>query len=469
MFQSKTYTISNIRKYVVGLDKKVILRNGKKARYINFDNAASTPTIKPVQDKINEFLLWYSSIHRGTGYKSKISTEIYDKAHEIVLDFVNCDKEKNVSIFVKNTTEAINKLSYRLALSKEDIVITTLMEHHSNDLPWRNKAKTLHVNLLKDGRLDLDDLEIKLKTHKGKVKLVTVTGASNVTGYVNDIHYIASLSHRYGAMILVDAAQLIPHRKINMKGYKDDDYIDFLAFSAHKMYAPFGTGVLIGPRKIFKEGSPEYVGGGTIISVTKYNQIWANLPDKEEAGTPNVVGAVALIQIIKVLEEIGMENIKEHEKILTTHLLNKLKALPNIKIYSVFKQSEDMVGVVTFNVSNIPHNLLASLLSYEGGIGVRNGCFCAHPYIHYLLGLSQEEIAKLQKELLMGNLKNTPGLVRVSFGMYNNLEEIDSFIEKLEYIISNKNSIIKEYIYNKKINEYQPSILPENMFNDFNL
>lgn len=469
MFFKKKYNIRNIRNYVVGIDKKAPLHNGKKINYVNFDNAASTPTLVPILNKISSFLEWYSSIHRGTGYKSKISTAVYDRAHEIVSNFVNSDSDKNTVIFVKNTTEAINKLSYRLGLTKNDIVITSLMEHHSNDLPWRNHAKTLYIKILDNGLLDLNDLEHKLKKHRGKVKLVTVTGCSNVTGVINDIHQIASISHRYGAKILVDVAQLIPHREINMSGYKNNDNIDFIAFSAHKMYAPFGTGVLIGPKSFFQKGTPEYVGGGTIISVTQYNSHWADLPDKEEAGTPNVVGAVALAEAIKILEEVELDAIKKHEYELTSHMLTELNKLSDIKIYSNSDADklDNSVGVVTFSVKGISHGLLASALSYEGGIGVRNGCFCAHPYIHQLLNLSSKDISRVQKELIFGDTSNIPGLVRASFGMYNTIDEVDIFISVLKHILDKRCQILNEYVFDKSTKEYLPRNLTNSFSKDF--
>lgn len=467
MFFSNKYSIKNIRKHILGIDKKVPLVNGKKTTYINFDNSASTPTLVEVVNKVNEFLNWYSNVHRGTGYKSKISTQAYEQAREIVSDFVNCDLSKNSVIFVKNTTEAINKLSYRLNLNKDDIVLTSLMEHHSNDLPWRDKATVIYTNLLPDGRLDINDFKKKLKRYVGKVKLVTITGASNVTGYVNDIHTIASLSHKYGAKVMIDCAQLAPHRKINMKGNKDDDFIDFIAFSGHKMYAPFGIGVLIGPKSVFQNGNPEYVGGGTIVSVTKYNNYWAIPPEKEEAGTPNIVGAIALAEAIKVLDKIGMENIENHEKKLTECLIHNLNKLPETKVYSRTKNNhvEDMVGVISFNFKNIPHNLLAAMLSYEAGIGVRNGCFCAHPYVHNLLNLSNKEIVNLQKNLLMGKLEDIPGLVRVSLGMYNTIDEINTLINTLSTIKDNENELLKKYVFNSNLGEYVPKLVRKDGLN----
>lgn len=446
MFFKNKYTINNIRKYIVGVDKKVPLKNNKKSRYINFDNAASTPSFSPVLENVNEFLEVYSSIHRGTGYKSRISTEIYDRCREVVADFVNCDLNKNAIIFTKNTTESINKLSYRLGLSKDDIIIISQMEHHSNDLPWRSKCRTVIIDLDKDGSLDLNDLENKLKLYRGRVKLVSVTGCSNVTGYINDIHKISSLSHKYGTKIHIDAAQLVPHRKINMKGFKDDDFIDFLSFSAHKMYAPFGSGVLIGNKSVFEKGIPEYSGGGNILAVSRDEVYFADPPEKDEAGTPNVVGAFALCESIKVLEEIGMEKVKTHELELTKYLLEKLNDIPHLELYiSKSKlQKEEMVGVVPFNIKGMHHSTVSKLLSDDGGIGVRNGCFCAHPYIHTLLKLSPSEISNVQRDILFKRFEKVPGMVRVSFGIYNTKKEINKFSKVLSYIAENGNILSKQ-------------------------
>ncbi len=464
-------SIDNVRNNIVGINKKIMLRNGKKTNYISFDNAASTPTLVPVLTKINEFLEWYSSIHRGTGYKSVISTRTYDDSRKIVADFLNADFEKNAVIYVKNSTEAINKLSYRLQLDRNDVVISSLMEHHSNDLPWRNKCKTLFINVLEDGRLDLDDLEKKLNSNKGKVKLVAVTGCSNVTGYINDIHYIASLSHTYGAKILIDAAQLAPHRSINMKGKGSDDYLDFVVLSGHKLYAPFGIGVLVGPKSTFQSGEPEYTGGGTIISVSQNNIYYAAPPEREEAGSPNIVGAVALAEAIKAINEIDMTEIKKHEIELTKYFLERLTKIPRIKIYSNTKEAliPNTAGVISFNIPEFSHSLLACLLAYEGGIGVRNGCFCAHPYVHRLLNLSPADIRKLQQDMMFGRLKNVPGLVRVSFGMYNTIQEIDIFMDVLNYIIDNKKSICDEYMYISSTGKYEPKNLPKNIYSEFRL
>ena len=189
---------SNYRHLVVGVDTKIPLKNCQLSTAINFDNAASTPPFVSVMEEINNFSSVYSSIHRGTGYKSKISSQLFEEARSIILRFVNADPHHDTVIFVKNTTEAINKLSYRLWNGDmSSVILTTWMEHHSNDLPWRNKFQVDYVQTDLEGKLSLENLEYKLNLHKGNVKLVTVSGASNVTGYVNPIHKIAELAHRH--------------------------------------------------------------------------------------------------------------------------------------------------------------------------------------------------------------------------------------------------------------------------------
>jgi selenocysteine lyase/cysteine desulfurase len=425
-----------VRDMIVGLDALVPLLDGRRVRYVNLDNAASTPALRPVLDSVSRFLEWYSSIHRGTGFKSWLSSSLYDEAHECVSSFVGADQRTHVVIFGKNATEAINKLSYRLALRREDVVLTTLMEHHSNDLPWRGKATVAHLPVTDEGALDMGAAERAFKKHEGRVRLLAVTGASNITGIINPIQELARLAHRHGAMILVDAAQLAPHRRLRMGTTDDPAHLDFLAFSAHKMYAPFGTGVLIGPREIFLTGDPEYVGGGTVDIVSLDDAYWAHLPDREEAGTPNVVGGIALAKAIRVLEEIGMDAVAAHEAELTSLLLRGLHEIEGVEILGP-KEPEhagDRLGVVSFNLAGIPHALVAAVLSYEAGIGVRHGCFCAHPYLKRLLGTSEAEAGRIEEMIRRGDRSELPGAVRASFGIYNTHEEVDQLLQALRRI-----------------------------------
>ncbi|MBI3193701.1 MAG: aminotransferase class V-fold PLP-dependent enzyme, partial [Ignavibacteriae bacterium] len=238
MSPQTNFSLSDLRNDVVGIDMQVPLLNGTQKRYVFLDNGASTPTFKSVLKSLEEFMPWYSGVHRGTGLKSLVSTDLFDEAHETIGKFVGADLEQNVVVLVKNTTEAINKLSNRFGFKKDDVVICTQMEHHSNDLPWRKHATVIHIGVEDDGHLKLDELQAAIKKYQAKLKLIAVTGASNISGICNPIHTIATWAHEAGAKIFVDAAQLAPHRSINILPNEHPEHIDFIAFTAHKMYAP---------------------------------------------------------------------------------------------------------------------------------------------------------------------------------------------------------------------------------------
>lgn len=446
----------NLQDRIVGYDQQVPLLNGTLTRYVNLDNAASTPALRDVVDTINRFMPYYSSVHRGTGFKSRVSTEAYDQAHQIIAQFVGADTDTNTVIFGKNTTEAINKLSYRLPFGSNGVVVSTQLEHHSNDLPWRRRAKVIHVRALKDGRLDEDDFDRVLGEYAGRIGLVAVTGASNVSGFIQPIHRLAKKAHSVGAKILVDAAQLAPHRRVDMKSDDDPEHIDFLALSAHKMYAPYGTGALIGPKDIFSQGAPEYTGGGTVEMVTLDEVHWAGVPDRDEAGSPNVVGAVAMAAAAKTLMDIGMDRIAAHEEKLITYTLSQLSHVKGVRVYgqSDPTRANEKVGAIPFDMEGLSHFLVAAILGYEGGIGVRNGCFCAHPYVVHLLGLDGQVADTWRRQMLSGDKSNMPGLIRISFGCYNTTEDIDRLFEMLERI--SKNQFQGEYTLVPQTGEYLP-------------
>lgn len=449
-------TIDTVREHVVGIDTQVPLLGRTRRAYVNFDNAASTPALRPVFDTVNAFMTWYSSIHRGTGFKSQLASEAYDEAHRIVFRFFGADPQHHTVIFGKNSTEALNKLARRLPLGERTTILTTLMEHHSNDLPWRAAAEVKHVSVDANGALDESHLDYLLDKYADRVRLLAVTGASNVTGYLNDIHRLAEKAHAVGAEILVDAAQLAPHRAIDMRSLDDPGHIDYLVLSAHKMYAPYGTGALIGKRETFLQGDPDLVGGGTVDIVTVDSVEWAGLPDREEAGSPNVVGAVALAKTLLCLEEIGMDAIAEHERELTGYMLEKLSTLDGVRIYGINDPARagEKVGVIPFNVEGLSHYLVAAVLSCEGGIGVRNGCFCAHPYVLRLLEVDPERARIHADEIRRGIRASVPGLVRASFGCYNTREEVDWFVEVLGKIA--RREYEGDYVQDSATGDYIP-------------
>ena len=452
-------TLAELQKQIVGLNEKVPLLDGSQRGYVNFDNGASTPTLKPVMEKVNEFLKWYSNVHRGTGFKSQLSSSVFEKARDITADFVNADDGCSV-LFCKNTTEAINKLAARFhcpgAGEEKPVILTTIMEHHSNELPWRKVGNVVHVELNDDGTIDLNDLRHNLDQYKDKIQLVAVTAASNVTGYINPVHTIARWVHAIGAQIAVDAAQVAAHRPMDVKPSNDPEHIDYLAFSAHKMYAPYGVGVLVTDKRLFEFGSPEYVGGGTVDIVNLESAYWKDLPEREEAGTPDIVGVVALARVISLLQEVGFDSIVEHESELTAYALEKLGKMSDITIYGDRnpETARERLGVIAFNVKDVHHALVSAILSYEGGIGARNGCFCAHPYVKRLLGVSRNNAKEIETMIRARDRSTIPGAVRVSFGLYNTKEEIDHLCDMLQTVVNK--SYRGTYTLNKERGEYHP-------------
>jgi selenocysteine lyase/cysteine desulfurase len=418
----------------VGVNLRVPTLDGSHQRYINLDNAASTPPLLSVQKAVNRFMEIYSSVHRGTGYKSQISTHAYEEARRIVLDFLGANPDTHICIFGKNTTEALNKLARRFPYTKDrNVVLTSGMEHHSNDLPWRNIAHTVHINLTPEGYLDEADFDAKLQYYADRVALVTITGASNVTGYLNPIHRLAEKTHAAGAQIAVDCAQLAPHRRIEMGALENPAHLDYVAISAHKLYAPFGTGALIGRRDTFEQGDPDMSGGGTVEIVTLDDVVWSGPPEREEAGSPNTIGAVALAAAIQQLQEVGMQEVARHEAELTAYALEVIRQIPGITIYGNPEpdQAGARLGVIPFQVDDLSHFFVAAVLGYEYAIGVRSGCFCAHPYILHLLDLTSEEANTVRARMLSGDKSDMPGLVRLSFGLYNTFSDIDALGEAL--------------------------------------
>lgn len=446
---------------VVGQKTKITLLSGAKHRYVNLDNAATTPPLLSVCQELRAVMDWYGGVHRGVGAKSYVSTDLYEKCRSIVLDFLHADPTQQTAIFVRNTTEALNKLAAAWNLPAGSIVIATEMEHHSNDLPWRKYALVRHARVTADGRLDLDHLADLLKQNQGKVKVVTVTGASNVTGHVNDLKTIAKLTHQAGATLVVDAAQLAPHRAITMCSGQEDERIDCLALSAHKLYAPFGSGALVVPKSLLRS-TPSQPGGGTVRLVTKNQVQWADLPEREESGSPNVLGAVSLARAMQQLKRIGLDKIASHENPLTDRLLKGLSEMSHVTVYGIpNRKQQDRVGVVSFNVHNLPHGLVGAYLAYVHGIGVRTGCFCAQPYIFRLLGMSEAKALQSFERAKHGY--PLPGLVRASLGLYNTESDIDYLLEALDELKSpaKQAEVQEEFTYDPRQQTYLPSRNPD--------
>ncbi len=421
-------TTDNIRNYIYGLNEPVELSDGTVKPLICFDNAATTLALAPVMDEIADKLAGYGSIGRGFSLKSDHSTDIYESTRRKVLDFTCADPEEYTCFFVSSTTDGLNKLASALITDRNDLVLATRMEHHSNDLTWRERCRVIYADTNEQGRIDYGSVEDQLKTHD--VKYLCITAASNVTGFVTDIHRAAALAHRYGAQIIVDGAQIVAHRKVCLQGASPEENIDFFVFSSHKMYSPFGGGAVIGLKSVLDDHIPEFYGGGTVMIVADDWVRYQKAPAVYEAGSPNYPGAVGLGKAIDVLTEIGFDSIAEHDRSLTGRLIAGLKRFDNIVIYGDTDDLSDRVGVVSFNFTDINSYVLAENLAKNGGIATRRGAFCAHPYVWRLMDIPEEDI----RGFIRCTDANTPGMIRVSFGIYNTDAEVDEFLRILEEI-----------------------------------
>lgn len=453
---------SDLRELVVGGHVRVPVLDGSLREFINLDSAASTPMATPVKAKVDEFLAWYAAVHRGSGFKSQLSTYAYEEARRVLAGFVGADLSDRTLIFVRNTTEAINRCANSLSFNEGDVLLTTLMEHHSNLLAWRKRPVRIeHIAIDAHGAPLVEDLEARLAANRGKVRLVTISGGSNVTGVVPDLRRIARITHEAGAKLLVDAAQLAPHRPIDMGPVGGAESIDFLAFSGHKMYAPLGTGALIGAYEDLDAEVPDLVGGGGVLFVSEESAVFSALPHRAEAGSPNVVGAVAMAAAANfITRKLTWEWLVEHERMLTSHALRRLGDIPGVSVYGPADPSlpGDRLGVICFNLEGLDYRLIAAVLQHEYAIGTRTGCFCAHPYLIRLFAVPDTQVEAMRERIVQGDRTALPGAVRISFSFFNRMEDVDRLADAIEAIAAGRWS--GEYVQDPATGEYVPAGVP---------
>lgn len=413
---------------LVGADTEVPLVTGGMRRYINLDYAASSPALQRVRDAVEELLGWYSSVHRGAGFKSRASTAAYEGARESIHRFVNARADDAV-IITRNTTDSINLVA--ATLPEGTHVVAFAGEHHANLLPWKRCATTfLPVPETPAEMLEQLDAALKTLPPCDDPHLVAATGASNVTGEIWPVADMARVAHDNGARLLVDGAQLAPHARIDMAGTG----IDYLALSGHKLYAPYGAGALIGERDWLTGGDPFLRGGGAVKLVTVDDTVWADLPDRQEAGSPNVIGAVALGVACDTLGEVGMDRVADEERELIGYAQETLASVDGWEHYRVWPAEHPRVGLLTFNLGGMPYDLLAAVLSAEYGIGIRHGCFCAHPLMMRLLRVDDAEARRLMDALRAGHHEHLPGAARMSLGLGSTKADVDAFADALRAI-----------------------------------
>jgi selenocysteine lyase/cysteine desulfurase len=433
---------------LVGDGLPVPCLDGIDRPYVNLDAAASTSALPAVTERVADFLPWYSSVHRGAGYKSQLATAAYEDAREAIQGFAGRSDRDDVAIICRNTTEAINHLAYRLPLGPSDIVLTTVVEHHANLLPWGRVASRRFVECDADGTFEPAAVAEALDIEP-RPRLLAVTGASNVTGWVPPIDAIIASAHERGVPVLVDAAQLAPHRPLPATA-------DFLAFSGHKMYAPYGAGALIGPRSAFTHGDPFLAGGGAVELVELDEVVWSPPPEREEAGSPNVLGAIAFGVAARELAAIGWQRIGAHDAALARTLHAGLSSIPGVRLLGPGRGA-DTLPIASFVIDGVAHPLVAARLSAEFGIGVRHGCFCAHPYLVRILGLGPEELQRFRSAARRHERSALPGAVRASAGISTTQRDLERLLEAVEVIASTPPPV--EYARDPRSGDYWPAAM----------
>ena len=432
----------------VGLDTHYKLATGEETRRIYLDTTASALRLQVVQDVLEKFQPYYSNTHSVLHFGAKLSTKEYDWAHSMVLEFVNADPETYTAFFVgSGTTAGINRVARTLREKRpeRDTVITSIMEHHSNDLPHRKSfPNVVHVpaEMAKTsiGRVHMERLKEALEQYGERVNYVSITGVSNVTGIVNPVHEIAELAHKYGALLVVDAAAMAAHKPIVMTGHDNPAHdIDVVVFSGHKVYAPGSPGVVVTRKDLFADQEPQEVGGGMVgdVYINRYT-ILQEFPGREEAGTPNIVGSMGLAASLYALNRVGMDTVADHESGVIEYALRELSSIEGVTIYGESDPAIcERAGAVSFNIRDVEHGLTAAALNDYFNISVRNECFCAHPYVREMISeaLAEEDDSLTDEELEdMADLQR--GMVRASFGIYSRREDVDALAAAVRDIAS---------------------------------
>jgi selenocysteine lyase/cysteine desulfurase len=390
----------------------------------------------------------YANTHSTLHFSARIASHAYDWAHEQALKFVRADPNLYTAFFAgSGCTALLNRLARSLATRRpeRDVVLVSLMEHHANDLPHRKHARTVLPIPLTGaapalGAVDLAALQQLLMQYHGRINYVAVSAASNVTGVINPIHDVAALAHAHDAWVVVDASQYLAHAPLPVSetGTAERE-LDAVVFSGHKLYAPGSPGVAVVRRTLLDHQEPDEVGGGMVddVALSGY-QVANRFPDREEAGTPNLVGAVQLGAVLEVLQRLGIERIHADEQRLLHHLLAELSALPGARIYGdPDLDRTPRLGTVAFNLDGLEHGLVAAVLNDYHNVAVRNGCFCAHPYVRELL---KPELWALDMdpdaENMAALLKPWQGMVRASLGLYTGEDDIAALLAGIRDLLA---------------------------------
>ncbi|MFI6898688.1 aminotransferase class V-fold PLP-dependent enzyme [Streptomyces sp. NPDC050256] len=418
---------------VLGKDVTVPLVTGGEVTYAALDYAASAPALQRVWDDVAAYAPYYGSVHRGAGYLSQLSTDLFESSRVTVAEFLGCRADDQV-VFTRSTTDSLNLLAAALPADCQVFVFET--EHHASLLPWRD-ARVTYLNAPRTPAQAVETLERALagRDPYGPA-LVCVTGASNVTGELWPVKELAAAAHAHGARIVLDAAQLAPHHPVDIAELD----VDWVAFSGHKLYAPFGSGVLAGRSDWLTAAEPYLAGGGASRQVARradggVDVEWHTTAARHEAGSPNVIGVYSIASACKALTEAGFDSLVAREQRLVTEVRAGLAEVPEVKVLSLFGDDAPRVGVISFVVEGWNSSHFAAALSAEYGIGVRDGLFCAHPLVRTLLGSDPQDVGEC------GAPEAEPGqkslnAIRVSFGAGTPDEHVERFLRAVKELVS---------------------------------
>ncbi|MEU7159947.1 aminotransferase class V-fold PLP-dependent enzyme [Streptomyces chrestomyceticus] len=421
---------------VLGRDVLVPLVTGGEVEYAALDIAASAPALQRVWDDVAAYAPYYGSVHRGAGYLSQLSTDLFENSRAAVADFLGC-REGDQVVFTRSTTDSLNLLAAVLPAGTRVFVFET--EHHASLLPWEQRAdvEVTYLDAPRTPGQAVATLERALAEREPyRHALVCVTGASNVTGELWPVRELAAAAHAHGARIVLDAAQLAPHHPVDIAELD----VDWVAFSGHKLYAPFGAGVLAGRADWLQAAEPYLAGGGASRTVARradggVDVDWHTTAARHEAGSPNVIGVYAIAAACKALTEAGFEGLVAREQQLVQRVRAGLAEVPEVTVLSLFGDDAPRVGVLSFVVEGWNSSHFAAALSAEYGIGVRDGLFCAHPLVRTLLGAESEAPGEC------GAPEGAPGerslnAIRVSFGAGTPDEHVERFVQAVKELVT---------------------------------
>jgi selenocysteine lyase/cysteine desulfurase len=415
---------------VLGTDSRCTLADGRDVRVVQLNNAATTPPFERTVREVQEFLGCYGALHRGAGPRARATVEAVERAVRRIRSFIG-QPEDNALLFTANTSAAINALARLLSLDTDDVVLTSEIEHTSNNLPWRynTPARVLDVRANDAGTLDLDHLDQLFAEHLGRVRLLAVTGASNLTGFCPDLSALAARCHDAGALLFVDAAQLAPHRRIDMASAG----VDALAFSAHKVYAPFGLGVLSLPRTVL-DRRPVDPGGGSIDMIADTGAVvWAPPAERHQTGTWNATGILGLGASCATILDAGWNLLEGVERDLVARAASALSDIPGVRLTvpAASYRADDRIGTFPFVVDGLHHALVAAALEHEYGIEVRAGTICNHRLVRRWVGADDAEQARVEAAIAGGDRLASYGIVRASLACHSTTDDIDRLADAL--------------------------------------